>query len=147
MPETLTKPAPTDVEAAAPPVPRALLSLCLPDDWMLDDAALEQLGELNPGWRIERGFSGELVINMGAGGWCSWICIRLGARLEIWSEDIGGGVAEDAQAGYNLLDDEGRNPEWEPDVSWISPAQLASVGGAEPEERERPDSRSPANRC
>ena len=107
MPETLTKLPPPDVEAAAPPVPHALLSLCLPDDWMLDDAALEQLDELNPGWRIERGFSGELVINMGAGGWCSWICIRLGARLEIWSEDIGGGVAEDSQAGYNLLDDAG----------------------------------------
>ena len=77
MPETLTKPPPPDVEAAAPPVPHALLSLCLPRDWTLNDATLEQLGELNPGWRIERGFSGELVISMGAGGWCSWICIRL----------------------------------------------------------------------
>ena len=69
---------------------------------------------------------------MGAGGWCSWICIRLGARLEIWSEDIGGGVAEDSQAGYNLLDDAGRNPEWEPDISWISAERLASVGGFPP---------------
>ena len=132
MPETLTQAAPPKIEAAAPPVPHALLSLCLPDDWTLDDATLEQLDELNPGWRIERGFSGELVINMGAGGHGPTIGFKLCMRLGLWVEEIGGGLGQDGTAGYNLLDDEGRNPEWEPDVSWISPEQLAAAGGSAP---------------
>ena len=99
---------------------------------MLDDATLEQLDELNPGWRIERGFAGELVINMGAGGHGPTIGFKLCMRLGLWVEEIGGGLGQDGTAGYNLLDDEGRNPEWEPDVSWISPEQLAADGGSAP---------------
>ena len=132
MPETLTTAAPPKIEATAPPVPHALLSLCLPDDWTLDDTTLEQLDELNPGWRIERGFSGELVINMGAGGHGPTIGFKLCMRLGLWVEEIGGGLGQDGTAGYNLLDDEGRTPEWEPDVSWISPEQLAAAGGSAP---------------
>ena len=55
MPETLTKP-PQEIEVTVPPVPDALLSLSLPGDWTLDDATLQQLDELNPGWRIETWF-------------------------------------------------------------------------------------------
>lgn len=128
MPEILAPSRPTQ---SAPPQPAAFAALRLPAEWPLDDDALEQLDQLNPGWQIERGYHGELVINMGATGWspniCSWIC----AQLHLWSH-AGGGFVQDSSAGFNLDDGEGRTPEWEPDASWISEAQFAAAGRRPP---------------
>ena len=116
----------------APPQIDGVARLRLPAQWLLNDDALEQIDQLNPGWRIERGYDGELVINMGATGWspniCSWIC----AQLHLWSHAGGGGFVQDSSAGFNLDDGEGRSPEWEPDASWISDEQFAAVGRRPP---------------
>ena len=59
MPETLTKVAPPDDRGHGPACSaRAALHFACPTTGELDDATLEQLDELNPGWRIERGFAG-----------------------------------------------------------------------------------------
>lgn len=124
--------APPPLALLAPAQPDGATTLRLPAEWLLNDDALEQLDQLNPGWRIERGYNGELVINMGATGWspnvCSWIC----AQLHLWSYAGGGGFVQDSSAGFNLDDGEGRTPEWEPDASWISEAQFAAAGRRPP---------------
>ena len=132
MVTTRTRPAGA-VEAAGP-APWEMLTICLPDELELTDGLLEELSGLNPGWKIERGHYGELVLTMASGGASAVIGGKIGSRVWAWLESGGGGIALDASAGYNVIDPEGGAPMRNPDVSWISDQQLEATGGVPPRE-------------
>ena len=107
------------------------IRLRLPDQWKLSNDCLEELSSLNQDLRLGRGHYGELEIEMPAGGAGPSIGNRIGGFLMFWA-DTAGGLVQDASAGFDLSDDRSRNPVWGPDVSWMTPEQLADAGGAPP---------------
>ena len=108
------------------------IRLRLPADWPLTNDCLEELCSLNHDLRLERGHHGELEINVPAGGSGSYIGVRLCAALAVWSDTGAGGMVQESSVGFDLSDDKSRNPLWGPDVSWITPEQLAAAGGRPP---------------
>ena len=104
----------------------------LPEYWPLSNDCLEELSSLNQDLRLERGHYGELEINMPAGGASSNIGVRIIAPLMIWSDAGAGGMVQESSAGFDLSDDRSRKPLWGPDVSWMTPQQLADAGGTPP---------------
>ena len=107
------------------------IRLRLPDGWTLTNDCLEELSSLNQDLRLERGHYGDLEINMPAGGASSYIGVEISAEVRSWAKAIGGMVQE-SSAGFDLSDDKSRNPLWGPDVSWMTPDQLAEAGGGPP---------------
>ncbi len=129
MPTTLTRP--TSAQAQATPEHWGSLALRMPEEWELTDELLEQLGQLNPEWRLERGHYGELVVNMGSGG-PSWVVVsELVVALHSWAKALGGFVGG-ADASFNVVDPRGGEPMRNPDVVWVSPEQVEELGGAIP---------------
>ncbi len=131
---TATKPAEAPAEQVADqledqPAPWEMLTLRMPKELKLTDGLLEQLGELNPEWKVERGHYGELVLTMASGGPSWWICNQICIRVGIWADDLGGGLAAGPDAGFNVIDPEGGAPMRNPDVSWISAEQFEALGG------------------
>jgi Uma2 family endonuclease len=103
----------------------------LPDQWKLSNDCLEELSSLNQDLRLERGHYGELEIELPAGGASSFIGVEIITEVRIWMRGAGGMVQE-SSAGFDLSDDRSRNPLWGPDVSWMTPQQLANAGGKPP---------------
>ena len=133
---TATKPAEAPAEQAEgqpeeQPAPWEMLTLRMPEELELTDGLLEQLGDLNPEWKVERGHYGELVLTMASGGPSWMICTELCAELHMWAK-IAGGVVGGADAGFNLIDPAGGEPMRNPDVIWISPEQFAAMGNVPP---------------
>ena len=128
---TTTLSPPTDAPAETHPQHWGLLALRLPDDWALTDELLEQLCQLNPEWRLERGHYGELVVNMGSGGPSFMIVARLLRTLLGWTEAIGGEIFG-ADASFNVIDPRGGAPMRNPDISLVTAEQMASMGGFPP---------------
>lgn len=121
-----------DTELSVMPAKIWPISLRLPDDWLLTNDCLEELCSLNHDLRLERGHYGELEINMPAGGASSNIGVRICAAIMNWSDAGAGGMVQESSAGFDLSDDRSRNPLRGPDVSWMTPEQLAGAGGAPP---------------
>ena len=132
MATTRTRPAGA-VEAAGP-ARWEMLTICLPEELELTDGLLEELSGLNPHWKIERGHYGELVLTMASGGPSAVIEGEICGEIWAWLKSGGGGLALGASAGYNVVDPEGGAPMRNPDVSWISEAQLEPTGGVPPRE-------------
>ena len=130
MPRTPTRPPDSPVESA--PEHWGLLALRLPEEWRLTDELLEELGQLNPEWRLERGHHGELVVNMRSGGPSFFISARLLGVLLAWADAIAG-LAFGADASFNVVDPRGGEPMRNPDVSWISQAQWEAMGATLPQ--------------
>ncbi len=113
------------------PAPWEMLTLRMPEELKLTDGLLEQLGDLNPEWKVERGHYGELVLTMASGGPSWWISTELCVDLGDWA-DTAGGVTGGADAGFNVVDPDGGTPMRNPDVVWISPEQYAAMGNLPP---------------
>ena len=107
------------------------IRLRLPDQWKLSNDCLEELSSLNQDLRLGRGHYGELEIEMPAGGASSYIGVEILTEVRIWMRQAGGMVQEPS-AGFDRSDDRSRKPLWGPDVSWMTPEQLADAGGAPP---------------
>ncbi len=103
----------------------------LPEHWALSNDCLEELCSLNQDLRLERGHYGELEINMPAGGASSFIGVEIVTDVRVWARGAGG-LVQESSAGFDLSDDRSRKPLWGPDVSWMTPQQLADAGGAPP---------------
>lgn len=89
----------------------------------LTDEQFFQLCRNNQELRIERTARGELII-MPPTGWKSGSRnSKLTARLEIWVEADGTGVAFDSSTGYKLPNGANRSP----DASWISRERLEAL--------------------
>ena len=136
MTQTATKPVEDALEPAVEqpadrPALWEMLTLRMPEELKLTDGLLEQLGDLNPEWKVERGHYGELVLTMASGGPSWMICTELCTDLRIWAR-VTGGVVGGADAGFNVVDPNGGEPMRNPDVVWISPEQFAAMGGVPP---------------
>ena len=97
----------------------------------IDDEQLERINQRNPGWKIERGADTELEVQMIAGGAGSDIAAELLVQIGIWCKDSGGGRVRESDGTFNLRDRDGRERTRAPDVSWISPTQLAATPRAQ----------------
>ncbi len=128
---TTTARPPMAVPASLGAWHRGLLALRLPDDVPLTDELLEQLGRLNPEWRLERGHDGELVVRMGSGGPSFMITAEILAVVFAWAKAVRG-YAFGADASFNVVDPLGGEPMRNPDVSWVSPEQMEAMGGFPP---------------
>ena len=117
------------VTAAEPKHPAATadrqapLEICLPKEWVLTDAAFDELIDLNPELRFEVDETGRLIV-MGSGGLFSSVrAIRIAVQLYAWGEAVGGGVVS-GESGYFSVEGFGRRA---PDAAWISPERIASI--------------------
>ena len=99
------------------------ITLCLPPEWRLTDQALLAISSLNEATQFERSEEGALIISFAAG----WPSANVGAviiaQVVGWSVSSGGGQVGDSSAGFRLPGGAVRSP----DVSWISPDQLAQL--------------------
>lgn len=135
MAQTATKPVeaapePAVEQPADRPAMWEMLTLHIPEGLKLTDGLLEQLGDLNPQWKVERGHYGELVLTMASGGPSWWICSELCGEVRHWANHGGGGLAAGPDAGFNVIDPQGGEPMRNPDISWISAEQFEAMGGA-----------------
>lgn len=110
----------------APPHLAGLIRLN-PELGPISDEQLERICTENPGWKFEISATGGLVINARPYGECPDVGAEIGAQVGNWRVSGGGGRARDSSAGYRLSDDTGPGPLLEPDVSWVSPAHIASA--------------------
>lgn len=117
--------------AASAPEHWGIAALRLPAEWELTDDRLEELGQLNPEWKLERGHYGELVVNMGSGGPSWWITLEILLALGPWAKQHGG-FAGGAGASFNVIDPRGGEPMRNPDLCWVSDAQFKQMGGVIP---------------
>ena len=122
---------PPGAPAEARPQHWGLLALRLPDDWALTDELLEQLCQLNPEWRLERGHYGELVVNMGSGGLSFLVTGEIFGAVLAWAKAVGG-FACPPDGSFNVVDPRGGEPMRNPDISWVSPEQVEAMGGFPP---------------
>lgn len=83
--------------------------------WPLDDEQFAQLCRLNPDLRFEYTSTGELLIMTSTGGWTGNRNIRLAARLQLWAETDGTGLAFDSSTIFLLPGGAKRMP----DASWM----------------------------
>ena len=81
----------------------------------IDDETLLRLSAANPDLRLERTAEGDLVLMSPTGTRMGIFNARLTARLVIWAEEDGRGVATDSSTGYRLPDGAVRAP----DAAWI----------------------------
>ena len=83
--------------------------------WPLDDEQFAQLCRLNPDLRFEYTSTEELLIMTSTGGWTGNRNIRLAARLQLWAETDGTGLAFDSSTIFLLPSGAKRMP----DASWM----------------------------
>ncbi|MGB8697917.1 MAG: Uma2 family endonuclease [Thermosynechococcaceae cyanobacterium] len=81
----------------------------------LTDERFEQICQSNRDLKFERTSIGELVVVALTGGETGRRNIKLSARLEMWNEEIGTGVAFDSSTGFRLPNGAIRSP----DAAWI----------------------------
>ena len=117
------------VTAAEPKHPAATadrqapLEICLPKEWVLTDAAFDELIDLNPELHFEVDETGRLIV-MGSGGLFSSVrSARIIGQLYAWIQAGGGGVVS-GESGYFSIEGFGRRA---PDAAWISPERIASI--------------------
>ena len=117
------------VTAAEPKHPAATadrqapLEICLPKEWVLTDAAFDELIDLNPELHFEVDETGRLIV-MGSGGLFSSVrAIRIAVQLYAWGEAVGGGEVS-GESGYFSIEGFGRRA---PDAAWISPERITSI--------------------
>lgn len=83
--------------------------------WPLSDEQFLQLCHLNPEMRFEYTSCGDLVIMTSTGGWTGNRNIRIAARLQLWAETDGSGLAFDSSTLFLLPNGARRMP----DASWL----------------------------
>ncbi|MDP5338413.1 MAG: Uma2 family endonuclease [Nodularia sp. (in: cyanobacteria)] len=89
----------------------------------LTDEQFFQLCQNNRDLRIERTAEGELIL-MPPTGWKSGNRnSKLTARLEVWADADGTGLAFDSSTGYKLPNGANRSP----DASWVSRERLEAL--------------------
>ena len=109
------------------------LLLRLPTEWRLTDAVLSELAGLND-LEFERTAEGDLVVTLPPMGRAPRVGAAISAQIWNWVQAGGGGEVADSSGGFRL----GELPEGEdedspnqvvraPDVSWMSPAQVAAT--------------------
>jgi Uma2 family endonuclease len=81
----------------------------------LTDERFEQICQSNRDLKFERTAIGELVVVALTGGETGRRNIKLSARLEMWNEQSGTGVAFDSTTGFRLPNGAIRSP----DAAWI----------------------------
>ena len=89
----------------------------------MDDERLFDFCRINREWRIERTAEGELEIMPPTGGETSNRNIKLAARLQLWAERDGTGVAFESNGGFILPNGAMRSP----DASWVRRERLANL--------------------
>jgi Uma2 family endonuclease len=89
----------------------------------MDDEQLFEFCRINREWRIERTAEGELEIMPPTGGETSNRSIKLAARLQLWAERYGTGVAFESNGGFILPNGAMRSP----DASWVRRELLATL--------------------
>lgn len=89
----------------------------------MDDEQLFEFCRINREWRIERTAEGELEIMPPTGGETSNRSIKLAARLQLWAELDGTGVAFESNGGFILPNGAMRSP----DASWVRRERLANL--------------------
>jgi Uma2 family endonuclease len=89
----------------------------------MDDEQLFEFCRINREWRIERTAEGELEIMPPTGGETSNRNIKLAARLQLWAERDGTGVAFESNGGFILPNGAMRSP----DASWVRRERLANL--------------------
>ncbi len=146
MVTTPTKPhvAHTPVTPAddAVPVSADSLLLRLPEQWKLTDRALSEIAGLND-LLFERTAEGDLVVTLPPLGRAPRVGVEISAQIRNWMRDGGGGEVSDSSGGFRLGDvqddDEDRTGQvLVPDVSWLSPAQIAEFDEDAVDERYLP---------
>ena len=89
----------------------------------LTDEQFFQLCQNNRDLRLERTAMGELII-MPPTGWKSGNRnIKLSARLEIWTDADGTGIAFDSSTGFKLPNGANRSP----DASWVKKERIETL--------------------
>jgi Uma2 family endonuclease len=96
----------------------------------LTDDAFHQLCQANPEVKFERSAQGELVVMSLTGGVSGNRNIKLSARLELWADTEGSGLAFDSSTMFRLPNGAYRSP----DTAWISFERWQALT---PEEQER----------
>lgn len=84
---------------------------------------LLELSSLNDDLRLELTAEGELIVMPPAGGESSRRNIKVSARLEVWSEADGSGVAFDSSGGFILTNGAIRSP----DASWVERSRYEAL--------------------
>ena len=107
----------------APVEPLGPIVLRLPPDVQLTDDLLAELSSLNDALRLERNAQGELEILPPANISTSRKNSRTTARLDVWAESDGTGVAFDSSAGFTLPNGAVRSP----DASWVLRSRLTTL--------------------
>ena len=104
----------------------APLSICLPKEWVLTDAAFDELFQLNPALRFEVDETGRLIV-LAPGGWnSSRRTALIGAQVGNWAGAGGGEVA--GPTAEVRVGEFGRRL---PDVAWLSPERAAKLDPAD----------------
>ena len=119
--------ATAEPQASAPSIERiAPLSICLPAEWVVSDAAFDELFQLNPALRFEVDETGRLVV-LAPGGWNDGRRTALiGAQVGNWAGAGGGEVA--GPTAEVRVGEFGRRL---PDVAWLSPERAAKLDPAD----------------
>ena len=146
MVTTALKPSTTAAPGDHPPSDDAAryetpVLLRLPTEWRLTDDALSELAGLND-LEFERTAEGDLVVTLPPHGRAPRVGARISSQIIDWVDAGGGGDVADSSGGFRL----GELPEGEdesspkqivqaPDVSWMSPAQVAATAEQDMDER------------
>ena len=99
------------------------ITLRLPEEWVLSDACVEALGELNDCWSFERSAEGALVIGSPPGNLNSERGGVIFGQILNWRFASGGGRSAPADGGFHLPD----GALLVPDASWVSDERLAGI--------------------
>ena len=92
------------------------LVLCLgPLRHKMTEEDFFQLCGANPELRIERSSKGDLIVMSPAGAKTGNRNLKIGARLDVWAESDGTGLAFDSSAGFVLPN----GAERAPDAAWV----------------------------
>lgn len=89
----------------------------------LTDEQFYQLCQANRDIRFERTAAGKLIIMPPTGWGTGNRNIKLAARLEIWAETDGRGLAFDSSTGFTLPNGAARSP----DAAWVQRERLAAL--------------------
>ena len=114
------------IEQAAAPLPSTRadpIVLCLPESWLISDAAMIELCELNPEWDIEVTEEGWLRLMPGTGFTNSRAAARVSSQVLTWSDSGGGGWTGVGDGMVRFAD----GVMMAPDVSWVSESRSAQV--------------------
>ena len=99
------------------------ITLRLPEEWVLSDACVVALGELNDCWSFERSAEGALVIGSPPGNLNSERGGVIFGQILNWRFASGGGRSAPADGGFHLPD----GALLVPDASWVSDERLAGI--------------------